>query len=138
MKKVCCYGSIVVLSLVIGCSGGGGGGGPDPSPPKITSGPSVTGIDKRAVTVQWTTDKNATSMVFYGLTSSHTDSLKVAELVMNHSVALSGLTPATLYHYKVASDDADGRRVYSGDRGFTTLSPVGELLDAGWDFFQVY
>lgn len=136
MKKVFYYASVIALLLVIGCSGGGGGSGPDPSPPEITSGPSVTGIDAREATVRWTTDKNATSIVFLGLTSSYSDSLKAAALVVNHLVALSGLTPATTYHYKVASDDADGRRVISGDRTFTTLAPVSELLDAGWDFFE--
>ena len=136
MKKVYCYASVIALFLVMGCSGGGGGSGPDPSPPKITSGPSVTGIDVREANVQWATDKNATSIVFFGLTSSYSDSLKAGALVVNHSVVLSALTPATLYHYKVASDDADGRRVNSGDRTFTTLAPISELLDAGWDFFE--
>jgi tetratricopeptide (TPR) repeat protein len=136
MKKVYCYASVVALFLAVGCSGGGGGGGPDPSPPKITSGPSVTGIDAREANVRWTTDKNATSIVFFGPTSSYTDSLKASALVLNHSVALSELTPAAVYHYEVASDDADGRRVSSGDRTFTTLAPTSELLDAGWGFFE--
>ncbi len=136
MKKVCHCALVIVLFLMIGCSGGGGGSGPDISPPKITSGPSATGIGVRGANIQWTTDKNATSIVFFGRTSSYADSLKAAALVLNHSVALSNLDPAAIHHYKVASDDADGRRVDSGDMTFTTLTPVGELLDAGWDFFE--
>ena len=137
MKKVYCCAVVIALSLGIGCSGGGGGGSdPDPSPPEITSGPSATGVDVREASVQWTTDKNATSIVFFGSTSSYSDSVKNTALVVNHLVALSGLTPARTYHYKVASDDADGRRVSSGDRTFTTLAPTAELLEAGWDFFE--
>jgi hypothetical protein len=135
MKKVyyCALG--VALSLVVGCSGGGGSG-PDPSPPEITSGPSVTGIDVREASVRWVTDKNATSIVFFGQTSSYSDSIENSALVVDHLVALTGLTAATTYHYKVASEDAGGRRVSSADRTFTTLGPVGELLDAGWNFFE--
>jgi tetratricopeptide (TPR) repeat protein len=62
--------------------------------------------------------------------------MKTTGLVVNHALLLSDLTPATIYHYKVASDDADGRRVSSGDAVFTTLTPVSELLDAGWGFFE--
>jgi tetratricopeptide (TPR) repeat protein len=75
-------------------------------------------------------------VVFYGRSSSYTDSSKTATLVLSHSVPVGGLQPATPYHYMVASDDADGRRVSSGDRTFTTLRPTAELLDAGWDFFE--
>ena len=137
MKTAYIYASVITLLLVMGCGGGGdGGGGPDPSAPRITSGPSVTGIDTQEATVLWTTDKDATSVVFFGTSTSYSDSVKTSALVVSHSVDLSGLTPATLYHYKVASDDADGRRVYSTDRTFTTLSPVSDLLGAGWDFFE--
>jgi len=136
MKRIRCCAFIISLSLVMSCSGGGGGSGPEPSPPEITSGPSVTGIDSREATISWTTDKNASSIVFYGLTSSYSDSLVDDALAVNHEVAISGLTPDRGYHYKVASEDADGRRVSSGDRTFATLAPVGELVDAGWDFFE--
>jgi hypothetical protein len=137
MNKVGCCIALIVFSVFAGCSGGGGGGpGPDTDPPKIESGPSVSGLDVREARIQWTTDKDATSIVFYGTTSSYTDSVKTGALVSSHSVRLTGLDPLTLYHYKVASDDAGGRRVSSGDRTFTTLAPTAELLDEGWDFFE--
>lgn len=136
MRKVCWYISVVATCLTVGCSGGSDGGGPDPQPPRILSGPAASGIGIREVTIQWTTDKNATSVVYYGQTSSYTDSSKSSASVMNHSVGLSGLDPVTGYHYMVASEDADGRRVTSGDRTFTTLAPTGELIDEGWDFFE--
>jgi tetratricopeptide (TPR) repeat protein len=137
MKKVWRYGSVLAVILVFGCSGGGdGGGGPEPSPPRITSGPSATGIGVREATVQWTTDKSATSVVFFGRTTSYTDSVKATAMVVNHVVTLSDLEAYKEYNYTVASDDADGRRVTSGNKVFTTLSPASELLDAGWDFFE--
>jgi len=134
MKRVCSCISLLAFAVGVGCSGGGGG--PDPEPPKIVSGPSVSDIAARQAEINWSTDKKATSTVFYGETSSYTDSSKAAALVVNHSITLSGLTPFTTYHYKVASEDADGRSVSSGDRTFTTLAPTGELLDQGWDLFE--
>src|SRR2546428_3751082 len=44
-------------------------------------------------------------------------------LVTAHSVALSALTPGTLYHYRVRSRDAAGNLAVSGDFTFATLPP---------------
>jgi hypothetical protein len=134
MFKACCYAFLVTLSVMLACSGGGDGG-PDIHPPRITSGPSASGIGVRGATIQWTTDKDASSLVFYGISDSYTDSTSRSDLVTTHSIALSDLAPATGYHYMVASE-GDGGRVESGDRTFATLLPTGELLDAGWDFFE--
>jgi tetratricopeptide (TPR) repeat protein len=128
---------LVGLAVLSGCSGGGGGGGsPDVEPPRIISGPSTSEVGVRGATVEWTTDKDANSIVIYGETSAYTDSSKTAALVASHAVGISGLTPVNLYHYMVASEDADGRRVESGDRTFTTLAPTSELVGEGWDFFE--
>jgi tetratricopeptide (TPR) repeat protein len=135
MLNVRSYIVLVGFSLLLGCSGGGGGG-PEPEPPRILSGPSASDIGARGVTIRWTTDKNATSVVSYGEASSYTDSSKTAALVASHSVGLSDLKPASLYHYMVASEDADGRRVESGDRTFATLAPTAELIAEGWGFFE--
>ena len=40
-----------------------------------------------------------------------------------HSVALTGLTGSTLYHFRVRSRDAAGNLAVSGDVTFTTLTP---------------
>ncbi len=127
---------VIVLSCIWLACGGGGGTGPDPQPPKITSGPATSSITVEGATVTWTTDKVASSIVKYGESSSYTDSVSSATLVMSHSVSLTGLDPLKAYNYSVASEDADGRRVTSGNRTFETLSPAPGLVDEGWGLFS--
>jgi hypothetical protein len=138
MRTVSVYYLLAVSLALLGCSGGGGDGGtgPTPEPPTIVSGPSASGITARSVSVVWATDKDADSKVRYGTTASYTDSVVAGQLVSNHSVTLSDLNPLTRYHYQVVSEDAQGLGVSSGDRTFVTLSPVQELVEAGWGFFE--
>ena len=64
---------------------------------------SASGGNTTAI-VTWTTASNGTSQVEYGPTPSY-GSLTALDstLVSNHSVPLSGLTPGTLYYYRVRS-----------------------------------
>jgi tetratricopeptide (TPR) repeat protein len=128
---------MIPLCAWMACGGGGdGGSGPDPQPPKITGGPAASGITSGGATIEWTTDKDSNSIVRYGKTSAYTDSVRTETLVRNHSVGISDLDPLQGYHYSVASEDADGRRVESGNKTFQTLSPAPELVEEGWDFFE--
>src|SRR4029450_10301370 len=47
-----------------------------------------------------------------------------ANHVTSHSVAVSGLSPSTTYHYRVKSKDAAGNLATSGDLTFTTTAPA--------------
>lgn len=73
-------------------------------------------------TVSWTTDTAATGQVFYGTTTSYGSS-SALNLVASttHSIDLSNLTEATLYHYQVVSTNAGGTAT-SSDQVFTTGS----------------
>jgi endonuclease I len=94
--------------------------------PVITSGPSVTGITSSTATVLWTTNEISNSWVYYGLTTSYSDTAKNESDVSSHSVGLSGLAASTTYHYKVSSTDpSDNGPTYSGDNTFTTSAPSG-------------
>lgn len=124
-----------LIAAVIGCGGGGGGTEPSPEPPVIVNGPVVEDITTTSAVVQWTTDRPCDSKVRFGR-SGYEDSVFVGELVENHQVVLADLEPLTLYHYNVSSADADGLTVTSDDRSFTTLSPVGDLVELGWDHFE--
>src|SRR5262249_43380840 len=63
------------------------------------------------------------SQVDYGTTVSYGSSSPLnPALVTSHSVALSGLTPSTLYHYRVRSRDASGGLTVSSDFTFRTAS----------------
>src|SRR5262249_24922733 len=59
--------------------------------------------------VSWTTDRNATSRVYYGTTSAlelgHVD---VAGAVLTHSVLIPGITPGQTYDYDVESVSLSG------------------------------
>lgn len=84
---------------------------------------SAGGLTSTAATITWTTNEWATSQVEYGATGSYgqTTSLNTI-LATNHSVALSGLSAGTLYHYRVRSKDAVGNERLSPDATFTTTS----------------
>ena len=76
------------------------------------------------VTITWTTNEASDSQVEYGLTASYgsfSALLDTGTMVTSHSVPLSGLTPNTLYHYRVRSRDAAGNLgTDTTDRTFTT------------------
>jgi len=85
----------------------------------------ITGF---TATITWTTDLPTTSRVEYGGTTSYGLRSDVdARLVTSHSVTLSALAPATLYHYLVRGRDATNELSTSDDRTFMTayvLPPV--------------
>src|SRR3989475_523236 len=92
----------------------------DVTPPVIT-GMAVTAVAATNATVQWTTNEASDSQVEYGLTTSY-GSVTTLDAVLRtaHSVALTGLTESTTYHYRVKSRDAAGNLATSGDATFTT------------------
>lgn len=100
-----------------------GAGGPDTTPPVISN---VTASDLTASsgTVTWTTDESATSRVEYGLTTAYgTLTAPDSNLMIAHSVSLSGLAASTTYHYRVISADGSSNSTTSGDFTFTTPAP---------------
>ena len=80
--------------------------GVDGTPPVI-SGVSTSTAPDGTATIVWTTSEPADSRVEYG-TSSGTLNLVQANpaLVTAHSITLSGLTPNTIYFYRVRSADS--------------------------------
>jgi hypothetical protein len=97
----------------------------DTTPPVI-SGVNASNISTTGATITFTTNESATDSVEYGTTTSYgsvtpTDTTPAT----SHTVALSGLTPATLYHYRVRATDGAGNARVSGDFTFTTASSGG-------------
>ena len=77
--------------------------------PLIAYDTQASGITDRAATISWRTNGNATSQVFYD-TEAHQDAADYeyespvdSTPDLQHSVGLSGLSPATTYHYRVKS-----------------------------------
>jgi N-acetylneuraminic acid mutarotase len=98
--------------------------GEDETPPVI-SGVAATDLTPDSATIVWTTDEGATSQVEYGLTADYGSITPLDEnLVLDHSVALSGLTDVTLYHFRVISTDAPGNESVSEDFTFRTIDTV--------------
>lgn len=91
---------------------------PDTAPPTL-SGIGTTAVGTDGATVAWTTNEPSDSQVEYGTTTSYgQSSLLAPALVTKHSVALTGLSANTTYHYRVKSKDASGNLVVSSDRTF--------------------
>src|SRR5207237_608309 len=85
---------------------------------------TATAITATDAVVSWSLDEPATGQVEYGLTTAY-GSTTTAELSFNytdHVQQLSALSPGTLYHYRVRSQDAAGNLSVSGDYTFTTLA----------------
>jgi len=96
-------------------SGGGSGSGPN------ISNVGATAITTTGVTIGWTTDVTATSQVEYGPTTAYGTLTTVnSTLVTAHSVAITGLTSNTLYHYRVHSSNSAGTASVSSDYSFQT------------------
>ncbi len=92
-----------------------------------------TPLDTNA-TVTWTTLSNSTSRVEYGTTTNlGTFTALDANLVTNHTVTLTGLSPNVTYYYRIISDFG-GVSFYSTGQ-FTTLTY--EVIVPGTQVFAV-
>lgn len=100
---------------------------PDTTSP-IISDVRISSINESNATVTWDTDESATSHVEYGETSAYGTVIALNEdLVISHSVNLSGLEPNTTYHIKVKSKDASGNEAVSADYTFSTTKPTEQV-----------
>ena len=80
----------------------------DIRPPTISA-VQATGIGMQGATISWTTDEASDSQVEYGTSASYGSATTLGTApVTAHSQGLTGLQPATLYHYRVKSRDAAG------------------------------
>jgi len=121
---------VTVTATVSGGGGGGGGGGgcPPTCPAPVISNVRVQNITETEADVLWDTDIAATSFVDYGTTVSYGSVASTSGTTFNHSVHLSGLTPGTLYHFRVRSAGSGTSETVSGDFTFTTLDTTAPVL----------
>ncbi len=104
----------------------------------VTSGPAFViqpfekNIGRYSATIYFATDNPSEAVVRYGRAETYNDSIVISSASTIHSVTLSGLWPATVYHYQVGVQDESGTN-YSGDAIFSTASPVGST-----DSIEVY
>ena len=88
-------------------------------PPNLVGNPGAATRIQSAV-VEWLTDREGSSFVEYGTTTSYGNEQGQADSVTSHEVTLVGLKPNTVYHYRTKWTDSDSNTGYSTDYTFTT------------------
>jgi chitodextrinase len=87
----------------------------------VISAVAANSITTNSATIAWTTDVATTSQVEYGTTTSYgTLTTLNSTLVTAHSVALTGLTANTAYHYRARSKNSAGTETIGSDAVFST------------------
>ena len=99
--------------------GGGGGVSRDLVPPRISNVLATT-IFKTTADIYWTTHEKSNSQVKYWSSPVMLSELD-EEMVIDHHVRLTGLTPGTTYHYTTLSRDRSGNLAESPEATLTTL-----------------
>lgn len=97
----------------------------------VISAVSATGMTSSSVTINWNTNEMSDSAVWYSTSSpvsatGTTPMVSSAAFVTSHSIALTGLTAGTTYHYVLVSRDAAGNKASSGEFTFQT-SVLGDV-----------
>ncbi len=114
--------SLLAVNIVYAQYGGGRSGGFvfDTTAPEISN--IKVSASANTATITWLTDKVSISWVVYGTTTDYGLEVKTTSYVTSHSVALSGLSPETTYHFSVKSKDTSGNIGSYIDKTFTTLA----------------
>jgi hypothetical protein len=88
----------------------------------IVTGPTAANVNSASATIQWTVSAPSTGQVEYGLTTAYGNkSILISSLNTSLSATLSSLVASSVYHYRVISVDASGKKVVSSDKTFTTV-----------------
>ena len=74
----------------------------------VTTPPYESNITSTGMKISWLTDAPGTSLVKYGPTVSYGSDVSDTNKVTQHSVVLTGLTPATVYHVQIGSVNTAG------------------------------
>ena len=100
--------------MAVPVSGIGGsvavGGTPTVNITQIT----LSGLSNHSVTVNWNTDTPTTGWVDYGTSSATQLDSQELNLTTDHKTRLGGLSPSTVYSYRVKARDVSGNQASSG------------------------
>jgi hypothetical protein len=103
--------------------------------PEVIGQPRAIDITSTEAKIIWATSRDSNSLVRYASEyawngSTYTQTVAVLEdSTKDHEVLLTGLAPATVYHFQVESQDSFGLSGVSGDVTFTTKSPIPTIED---------
>lgn len=109
------------------------GGAPGDTTPPTISDVVHKNVTDMGVLLTWKTNEPATSIVEYGTTTSYGSVKEDTKLVTNHSVSIPGLSPDTVYYYRVVSRDAAANETtyQTANTYFKTLTAVTIGLAVG-------
>ena len=105
--------------------------GTDTTPPVIVTHPSLSSVTSSGGVISWAVNEAAFGAVEYGLSASLGSMTSFSSIATTaHSVTLSGLSPGTLYYWRVKTCDPFGNcarypDIASSPLSFTTLSDGG-------------
>lgn len=88
----------------------------------------VASTSDQTASITWTTDVKGDAMIHYGLDENAGLARDPSFLNTAHSLLISELLPATTYHFRVVSADAEGNK--STTAGFTLTTKSNEKLQA--------
>ncbi len=95
----------------------------------VSVGTSV--LPSSAAGITWTTDEPTTGRVEYGISTAYGQTSDMSSaLALSHSVSLSNLSSATIYHFRVKAENATGDITYSADQTFTTQTGTSQAPSA--------
>ncbi len=104
-------------------------------PPEVIGLPRAIDVTATEAKIIWATSRDSNSIVHYsserqwdGNTYAQTQA-NLDDSTKDHEVLLTGLSPATTYHFQVESEDTFGLSGVSGDITFETRSPVPTIQD---------
>ncbi len=87
--------------------------------PVILRGPLLTCVDTASIVISWEAAETCTGYVEYGTTASYGNIVGVTSQDTMHTITITGLSPATTYHYRVVTMNANDT-LYSPDYTFVT------------------
>ncbi len=94
----------------------------DTTPPAISNVQVTPDLD--FAVISWDTDEPARAAVAWGPTDGYeSGTLDDPNFATHHSITLTGLTPATVYHYQITATDAASNASSTDDATFETLTP---------------
>lgn len=91
----------------------------------------ATNLTESSVTISWTTNELANSMVDYGITDAYGKGTVVDNIATTtHRISLTGLNSSTLYNFRVRAKDSANNIGSSINQTFTTLDNIAPIISS--------
>jgi phosphodiesterase/alkaline phosphatase D-like protein len=85
----------------------------------------ANGVTSSSVNITWTTVKPSSALIQWGKTTDYEFTTRAeGEYSLQQAVRLTGLRPATVYHYRITATDESGGQVTGPDLTFSTLEQL--------------